>query len=261
MTLTASRQLSARPHWRYTARQAAWAVIDLVFPSVCGGCGQAGQRFCSACRASLTYLPTPLCEHCGYPLHPAESARCAACRQLGRPALTALRSIAFFEGPLRNALHRLKYRRDVILADSLALVLNNAWPNFNLPADLVIPIPLSPKRLRERGYNQAALLAQAFAELTGLAYAPQAAARIRHTDTQVGLAPYARHANVAGAFRADSKIVAGQTVILLDDVCTTGATLEACAEALLAAGATRIWGLTLGRARRPEDAAPRASAR
>lgn len=248
MTLTASHRLSVRPAWRYTARQAAWAVVDMIFPPQCGGCGKEGQRFCADCRASLAYLPAPVCEHCGFPLRAGEMLRCASCLRQPTPALASVRSVAFFEGPLQQALHRLKYKRDIILADALAVLLCEAWPAYGFAADLVVPVPLSAQRMRERGYNQAGLLADAFAALMGLPYTPAGAARFRHTASQVGLSAHERQANVAGAFRGRTERVADKAVILVDDVYTTGATLNACAEALLAAGAVRVWGFTLGRA-------------
>ena len=247
MTPIASHQPS-RPAWRYTARQTVWAVADIIFPPQCGGCGQEGQRFCPACQASLAFLRAPVCEQCGYPLQDGEILRCAACLRQPTSPLAGIRSVAFFEGPLRQAIHHLKYKRDIILADSLAALLGAAWPGYGLAADLVVPVPLSSQRLRERGYNQAALLADALAALLRLPYAPAGAARVRHTASQVGLSAHERGANVAGAFRGQRAAVDGKAVILVDDVCTTSATLSACAGALLAAGAARVWGFTLGRA-------------
>ena len=257
MTPVAVRRLSVAWPWRYLARQLLWAGLDLIFPPRCGGCGQAGERFCAACLASLQHLGAPLCERCGYPLAAAERAagRCAACRRQSGSALMGIRSVAFFEGPLQQALHRLKYKRDMILADSLARVLHDAWQAYALPGDVVVPVPLSAERLRERGYNQAGLLARGFADLSGRSCAPAGLARRRHTSSQVGLSRAERHENVAGAFAGQAKAVAGRSVILVDDVCTTGATLEAGAEALRAAGAARVWGFTLARARFDQPAA------
>lgn len=241
---------SARLLWRYTARQWVWAGIDLLFPPRCGGCEQAGHRFCNTCQAALTKITTPICQWCGYPLNSAHI--CPSCQTspptTANSALTGIRSVAFFDGPLRHALHRLKYRRDVILADALARLLVEAWQALVLPGDVVVPIPLSEQRLRERGYNQAGLLARAFAELTSLQYAPEALSRIRHTESQVNLTAAQRHTNVSGAFQAQARPVAGRAVVLIDDVCTTGATLVAAAEALRVAGAADVWGFTLGRA-------------
>lgn len=239
------------PRWLFHLRQAAWAGIDLIFPPQCGGCGKEGQRFCARCVASLEYIVSPLCAYCGYPARHAGVARCGVCRALPSGDLAGLRSAALFAGPLQRALHRLKYRRDVILADSLAQLLHTAWQQQRLPRGLVVPVPLSAERQRERGYNQAGLLARGFADLAGLPYRPAAAARVRHTASQVHLSAGARQQNVAGAFAARPAGVRGQTVLLVDDVCTTGATLAACAAALRAAGAVEVWGLTLGRARSP----------
>jgi ComF family protein len=237
------------PHWRYQARQLAWAAVDLVFPPACGGCQRPGWRLCPDCRASLRRPAGPICARCGYPL--VGTRTCWLCRSDTHSIdpLAGLRSAAFFEGPLQHAIHKLKYKRDMILADSLALALFGAWRDCGLPRGSVTPVPLSKQRRRERGYNQADLLARALAELARLNYLPRAVERIRHTDSQVGLAAAERRANVAGAFEARRKQAAGRTFILVDDVCTTGATLAACAEALMAAGATAVWGLTLARAR------------
>jgi ComF family protein len=168
--------------------------------------------------------------------------------------LIGLRSAARFAGPLQHALHRLKYKRDIILADTLARELAGAWLAYRLPAWTVMPVPLSSERLRTRGYNQAALLARGLADLTGLAYQPRGLRRVRHTPSQVGLPAQARVLNVQGAFSADRDLVAGKSYILVDDICTTGATLAACAAALHQAGAAAIWGLTLGRAVAPGSA-------
>jgi ComF family protein len=137
----------------------------------------------------------------------------------------------------------------LILADTLARLLARAWDPGGVPGDLVVPVPLSAERLRQRGYNQAGLLARGFAELARLDYAPAALRKLRHTVSQVGLSAEARLANVRNAFQAPPTTVAGRAVILVDDVCTTGATLVAGAEALTAAGARSVWGFTLGRAR------------
>jgi ComF family protein len=237
--------------WRYWTRQFVWAAVDFVFPPQCAGCGRPGQRFCADCRSRLATLTPPFCDRCGYPV--GQAGRCRLC-QTGANALAAvagIRSAAFLEGPLQKAVHQFKYRRDAILADSLAVLMLDAGPD-NLPAgSLVVPVPLARERLAARGYNQAALLAQTWAELRGLRMAPQGALRVRNTESQVGLSAQQRRANVAGAFAGEQRLVAGGPIILVDDVCTTGATLDACAAALLAAGATQVWGLTLARARQP----------
>ena len=239
--------------WRYWTRQAAWAVVDLVFPPQCAGCQRPGQRFCSDCQAHCAPLAPPWCDLCGYPIERA--GVCERC-QTESPSLGALagvRSAAFHAGPPREAVLRLKYHQDGILADSLARLLLAATPSAAPAGSRVMAVPLAPSRLAERGYNQAALLARAYAELSGRPLAAGGVCRVRDTQSQVGLSVPERHRNVAGAFAAEPRVAAGQTIILIDDVCTTGATLNACAMALRAAGAAQVWGLTLTRARRADE--------
>jgi len=245
--------VSARPDtvrrpWRLWLRQGLWAGIDLLFPPRCAGCGQPGARLCAACVAAFDLAPAPWCDHCGLPVAlPGLCALCQAAPDRLAP-LTGLRSLAWFDGPLQSALHRLKYQRDIILADSLGVLLAHSVLWRELPPAALVPVPLSPERRRERGYNQAALLARAVADWRGLPVADRVVRRARHTPSQVGLSAAERRANVHGAFAAHSSAV-GLTFVLIDDVCTTGATLAACAAALVEAGAAAVWGVTLARAR------------
>jgi ComF family protein len=124
----------------------------------------------------------------------------------------------------------------------------DCYQSLGWTVDLVLPIPLGRKRMHERGYNQADLLARPFALATGLSYSSRSVWRERETASQVGLGAAQRLENVAGAFKADPKQVSGRRVLMIDDVATTGATISACASALLAAGALDVWGLTLARA-------------
>jgi ComF family protein len=153
-----------------------------------------------------------------------------------------------FDGPLRLALHKLKYQQDMGLGDVLSrhliyLVNGLAWD-----MDVIIPVPLSDKRLSKRGYNQAALLAHPIALNMKLPYLPKALRRTRETSSQVGLSIEERRENVDGAFMAKENSVGGRSVLVVDDVITTGATLNAIAKALKNGGADRVYGLTLARA-------------
>jgi ComF family protein len=151
-------------------------------------------------------------------------------------------------GPLRSALHGFKYRRDLGLAEAFGVLLAETFTRAGEEVDMVVPVPLGKQRLKERGYNQAALLASAFSAVTGLDYRPCAAHRIRETRSQVGLSVEERQSNVSGAFSAQPEIVTGKRLLLIDDVMTTGATLNACALALKNAGAAAVASLTLARA-------------
>ncbi len=153
------------------------------------------------------------------------------------------------EGSVRQAIHRLKYHRDVALADVLAAQLLALVQALAWPITLVVAVPLGQQRLRTRGYNQAALLAFPLALGLGVPWARRALARVRETRSQVGLSASERRENVAGAFRAapDARL-RGATVLLVDDVMTTGATLDAAARALLAGGAAEVYAVTVARA-------------
>lgn len=229
--------------WAYQGYRLFWQLVDALFPPRCVGCGQAGERWCAACAETVQPLIAPLCEVCGDISATGLCPRCA--RQ--RPAYTALRSWAVFAGPVRHALHRLKYRRDLGAADVLARHLAAVFRRTDWNVDWVVPIPLGARRLRERGYNQAALLARPLAWQLERPLRPGVLQRVRETRSQVGLDREARRRNVREAFRA-AAAVAGRRVLLVDDVATTGATLEAAATALRRAGAVDVFALTVARA-------------
>jgi ComF family protein len=141
----------------------------------------------------------------------------------------------------------LKYKKDVALGEILARSLIHLFRNLNWVVDIVIPVPLSAERMVQRGYNQAGLLATPLALSQGIAYRPQALCKVRETPSQVGLSVVERQANLKGAFCAQGRMVIGKRVLVVDDVTTSGATLDACGVALLEAGAQIVYGLTLAR--------------
>jgi competence protein ComFC len=133
---------------------------------------------------------------------------------------------------VREALHRLKYRRDIGLGEALSNQMSGFIEQLGWPIDALIPIPLGKKRLKERGYNQVAMVAMPLSIQLGLDYLPSALVRARETRSQVGLSAAERQENVRDAFFADKKKISGRTILLMDDVSTTGATLSSAAEAL-----------------------------
>lgn len=157
-----------------------------------------------------------------------------------------LRSWAVYEDPLRAAIIRLKYKRDMALGEALAELLMRKYIQEGWQADVIVPVPLGAARMAERGYNQAALLARPLALRLALPYSTQVK-RVRETRSQVGLSAQERRDNVRGAFWADPHRFQRQQVLLVDDVTTTGSTLDACAQALLEVGADSVFGLTLAR--------------
>ena len=223
----------------------AWGSLDLIFPPTCGGCGKPGSRWCEDCQHKVQNLIEPVCEICGISMN--VPGLCADC-QRARPRYRMLRSWSIFDDPVRNALHKLKYRRDMALGDALAAQLSQFEINLKWPVEVIVPVPLGKKRSQERGYNQVSLIARPLALATGIAFAPDALHRVRETRSQVGLSKLERRANVSGAFQAQRKRVHDRIVLLMDDVATTGSTLSSCAEALYAAGARDVFALTVSRA-------------
>jgi ComF family protein len=245
------------------AGDAAEAWLDVIFPPRCVGCGRTGAHFCAACVAALAPVRPPWCASCGRSL--PFGVLCPECR-LDRLPLAAVRSAARFDGPLRRAVHRLKYRGHAPAGRALAALLVDPARSLGLarpalpaaPAlgpegrersegpPAVVPVPLHPARQRERGYNQAALLAQPLAAALGLPYDAHVLRRVKPTPPQVGLSRQERRRNLRHAFSAEPGI-AGRTIVLVDDVVTTGSTLASAAQACLAAGAARVYGLSLAR--------------
>jgi ComF family protein len=207
----------------------ATPLLNLVFPPTCVGCGRVGDVLCSTCLASL------------------DPGVIAA--ETPRPPLAGLAGLGIFSGPLQEAVHALKYEGLTDLAGPLgdrlaAEILAQGWPH-----SLIAAVPLHANRLARRGYNQAALLGAAIAARLGWPFAPDLLARTRDTRSQVGLNYSERQSNVKEAFILDEGAeIRGTDIVLIDDVYTTGATLGACAQALLAGGAWSVRAAVAGRA-------------
>lgn len=212
-------------------------ILDLLLPPVCPGCGREGEALCSACRRPFeTRLAAPPGVALG--LGPAVPA-----------PLLQLEWCAPYEGPVRAALHALKYGGETRLAVPLGEAIARRWAWAGAGGDLFVPVPIHGTRRRERGYDQAELIAAAAAEHLGIP-AARALERSRATLPQFELGRGERAANVAEAFRVvDPLPIIGRWVVLVDDVVTTGATLVACARALLDAAAAAVSAVTVARER------------
>lgn len=233
--------MSGSPGWQQAR---AW-LLDLVFPPHCQACGRAGQWFCDRCIGAVNYLRPPLCVRCG--LQSDDGLDCRAClRHPLPPALDGLRAVAHYDGELRRVIHALKYEHMTALAEPLGRMLNTYLAQHPLPFDLIVPVPLHPERREDRGYNQAELLAKVIARQCGVALNASALVRKLNTTPQVGLNETERRRNVRDAFHCAQRLD-GLRVLVVDDVCTTGATLSECARALHDGGAASSWGLTLAR--------------
>lgn len=148
---------------------------------------------------------------------------------------------------MRSAIHHLKYHGRKVLAGNLGEMLAEAYRYYNLDADVIIPVPLHPSRFKERGFNQSTLLAKKLGRLVGLPVDTTTLYRTRDTGYQMALKARQRRQNVAGAFACRGHL-SGLKFLLVDDVCTTGSTLDACAMSLKMNGADAVWGLTLAKA-------------
>ena len=231
--------------WLDKAVSLANGLLNLVFPPRCVACGAWGDWFCAACRAAVQPLPDPCCSHCGRPLR--RVGCCKRCQESGSH-LEAIRSTSAHRQPLSVAIHAFKYNGLSVLAEPLADMLWTTWRVAPAACEIIVPVPLHPARVRERGYNQSALLARALGRRLGIPTAADVIHRVRDTKPQVGLSRPERLQNMAWAFASQRCLTGSPHILLVDDVCTTGATLEACAEVLLQAGAGSIRALTLARA-------------
>jgi competence protein ComFC len=172
---------------------------------------------------------------------------CPIC-QASSPPFKALRSWAVYSGPIRKAIHSLKFEGNMSLGEVLARPLIELVERLGWRLDILTPVPASLARKKRRGYNQASMLALPLALGCGIHYQSRSLVKIKDTPTQVGLTATQRRDNVREAFQARRSFVEGKSVLVVDDVTTSGATMLACAEALLGAGAQQVYGLTLARA-------------
>lgn len=233
-------------------------LLDLVFAPRCLGCrgatGTPSQCVCGRCRSRLSPPPPPLCPRCGFPRLRTGRTPGPTCQECqGWPAsIRVARSAFLLRPPADTLVHELKYRGWHRLAPFMGerMAAVSTPDDVATEARLVVPVPTTSIRLRERGYNQAGLLADAFAERSGRTMV-HALRRGAGASSQTGLQPAARLANVAGAFALGQGFaaeIAGEHLLLVDDVLTTGATVVACSEALVAAGARCVTVLTFARA-------------
>jgi ComF family protein len=228
--------------------------LDLLYPPRCEACGELRREpICADCLAAIQRIAPPLCEVCGEPFDPLAQAapRCADCRGR-RHSFSLARSAAYYTGPLAEAIKRFKYDCQMVLWRPLGRLMAESLGNGASAidpdtVDVICPVPLHLSRLRERGFNQSELLGEVIAEEFGKPI-KLLLERTRPTLPQVDLPAQSRAANVRDAFGPHLReVIAGQRVLLVDDLFTTGATLAECARVLRRAGAADVRVLTLAR--------------
>jgi ComF family protein len=233
---------------------ARWA-LDFALPPRCAGCGTIVadvHSFCSDCWRSIEFLGDGGCTTCGLPLEATEAETCGVC--LAKPPRIARTRSAVAYGEITRSLAiRLKYGRKVAIARTMARYMAPlVGPAASDP--ILVPVPLHRTRLWQRGFNQSALVARELSRTLKLRTHPLVLRRLKRTPPLKGMSPLQRRRTVAGAFKVEDKeAVAGRTVILVDDVLTTGSTADACARALQRAGAARVELITWARVVRPSQ--------
>lgn len=226
--------------------KASWKFLDILFPPCCAGCGEWGERYCRTCLNNTRTINSDICKTCGEPLNRAVSSVCVRCKSTDI-YFSAIRSWALFEDPLKRAIHNLKYNRNIGLGEVLAEPLAILFSACEWQVDLISAVPLDRDRKRERGFNQSILLARPLSWITKIPLKENAITRTRITGSQVGLSREERIENMDNAFNAAPGIVSGKNILIIDDVITTGSTINACSKAIIESGANRVFGLTVAR--------------
>ena len=220
---------------------ARWA-LDFALPPRCPACGTIVgdlHSFCTECWKGLEFLGNSGCSTCGLPLQATDVDQCGAC--LAQPPIIARsRAAVAYDDLSRGLAIRLKYGRKVAIARTMARYMG-PLVDRDSSRPMLVPVPLHRTRLWRRGFNQSTLVARELSRRLQIDMDPFALRRVKRTPPLKGMSRHQRHKAVAGAFRVpDKAAVAGRTVILVDDVLTTGSTAEACARTLKRAGAARV---------------------
>jgi competence protein ComFC len=220
--------------------------LDMLFPPWCIGCGKENEYICPACRKSLKAIVPPVCLRCGRPILPEEKRQegCQGCINW-QNSLDGLRAPFLFESLVRDAVHELKYNNFRAISCEMARLMYEYFRKNPIPGDVLVPVPLHYNKLHDRGYNQSTLLVKEFGRLCGLPVIEKSLVRMKYTPAQArSVGVKERQENVSGAFFCRDYCLRGKKVILIDDVSTSGATLNACASALKEKGTETVWGLT-----------------
>lgn len=231
-------------------------ISSVIFPPRCLGCSEIlhpedNRIFCPDCQTKINVIHGEICLICGtpFPDSPAPSHLCGDCLE-AKPSFSCARAVFGYESVILEAIHRFKYKRDLSVGETLADVMADfSFPDVNVSDyTMILPVPLHVKRLRERGFNQSLILAKAIGRKHKIPVNFSLLKRHQFTESQTGMNRKERSENIKGAFAVtDAEKIAGQNIILVDDVFTTGATANECAKTLLKAKARKVTVLTLAR--------------
>jgi ComF family protein len=228
--------------WKHTARLA----LDIALPTLCVACREPvdGDGVCAACWAKLSFIAPPFCPRLGIPFVYDPGPDMLSMEAIANPpAYTRARAAVRYDDVARTLVHALKYQDRTDLAPAMGRWMARAGRELLAEADVLVPVPLHWKRGWSRRYNQSGALARVIERQTGVKLSSEALRRVRQTQQQIGLSRRERASNVQGAFKvaADRQdLIHGRRVVLIDDVLTSGATVDACARALLRAKAASV---------------------
>ncbi len=229
------------------------ALLDILFPPRCLICRTPGEEiFCKSCIQKIKYIHQ-YCPICGKPQESLQEKTCGDCLS-SKPVFDLARSVAIYDGVIKQAIHKFKFRGKRVLSTPLSGLLIKYLEGYPFGVDLskvtlITMVPLYRDRERKRGFNQSQLLATLITKHYNVPFKENILVRTRKTRPQFDLKRSERFTNVAGAFRVTrEEAISGKTILLIDDILTTGATVSECAKALKQGGASRVFVLTLSRA-------------
>ncbi len=233
-------------------RQITEVIRRVVFPPQCPCCGKLlsfdeyGDGFCRPCKGKIRYVHEPTCKVCGKALNDPVEEYCNDCKKV-RHVFTQSKAVYIYDGGIKNAMYRLKYGNHKDFARVFARDMAKMHGKYlkYREIDLIVPVPMNAAKRRTRGYDQAALLARELASETGLCFSDKVLVRARKTRPQKELNDVERRKNLKNAFKMGRSSVKSRKVLLVDDIYTTGSTMDACAEVLMKAGARAVYGMTV----------------
>lgn len=232
---------------RHAVSAAVRSLTDMIVPPACLACHTPiadHDALCAECWRGIDFIRSPLCDRLGLPLpFDIGGTMVSAAAAAAPPGYNRARAVARFDATMRRLVHDLKFHDRQQGRVLLGRLLAAAGSDLLVDAQLIVPVPLNRWRLLSRRFNQSAILSREVSRLTGIAWTPSALVRVRRTASQVDLTPDQRRANVSGAFKVTARgrdDIADRSILLIDDVITTGATVEACTRALRRAGARRV---------------------